>query len=79
MSAIEIPYQALSPEALQGVLEDFVTRQGYDTTTTEETVQDWVQQVEHALKCGELVLVLDAQTQTPTLLKRRDYQQLIKS
>ncbi|SEI92516.1 hypothetical protein SAMN05421831_11917 [Allopseudospirillum japonicum] len=79
MSAIEIPYQTLSSEALQGVLEDFVTRQGYDTTTTEENVQDWVQQVQHALKRGELVLVMDTQSQTPTLLKRQDYQQLIKS
>lgn len=79
MSAIEIPYQALSPEALQGVLEDFVTRQGYDTTTTEENVHDWVQQVQKALRSGELVLVMDTESQTPTLLKRQEYQRLIKS
>ncbi|MFG1488438.1 YheU family protein, partial [Oceanospirillum sp. HFRX-1_2] len=29
---IEVPYRDISPDALQGLLEDFVTRQGYDTT-----------------------------------------------
>ncbi|MBW2654812.1 MAG: YheU family protein [Deltaproteobacteria bacterium] len=30
MTAIKIPYNQLSPEALQGVIEEFVTRDGTD-------------------------------------------------
>jgi uncharacterized protein YheU (UPF0270 family) len=31
---IEVPYRMLPGEALDGLLEAFVTRQGYDTTDT---------------------------------------------
>ncbi len=30
MTALKVPYDQLSPEALQGVIEEFVTRDGTD-------------------------------------------------
>jgi len=30
MTAVKVPYNQLSPEALQGVIEEFVTRDGTD-------------------------------------------------
>ena len=70
---IEVPYREISPDALQGLLEDFVTRQGYDTTEVDAGLEDWVQQVRQQLVKGELTIVFDPQTESVTILTKQEY------
>lgn len=52
-----IPWQALSAEALQGLVEEFVTRDGTDYGAIETALATRVEQVKRALQRGELVVV----------------------
>ena len=75
---IEVPYREISPDALQGLLEDFVTRQGYDTTEVDMGLGDWVQQVRQQLLQGELTIVFDPITESVTVLTRQEYKARIQ-
>lgn len=70
---IEVPYRDISPDALQGLLEDFVTRQGYDTAETELTLEDLAGQVRQQLTTGQLTIVYDSVTESVTVLTRQEY------
>ena len=59
-----IPYQQLSDEALAGVIEEFVSRDGTELTDT----SDKSAQVLRLLKIGELVLVFDPDSESCNLI-----------
>ena len=70
---IEVPYRDISADALQGLLEDFVTRQGYDTTDIDMGLNEWVQQVRQQLVQGGLSIVYDPVTESVTILTKQEY------
>ncbi|MAC47508.1 YheU family protein [Oceanospirillum beijerinckii] len=70
---IEVPYREISPDALQGLLEDFVTRQGYDTAETELGLDDLANQVRQQLINGQLTIVYDPVTESVTVLTKQEY------
>ena len=70
---IEVPYREISPDALQGLLEDFVTRQGYDTAETELSLDDLANQVRQQLINGQLTIVYDPVTESVTVLTKQEY------
>ena len=72
MSAIIIPYDQLSPEALQGVIEEFVTRDGTDYGEIEVSLEIKISQVLEQIKSGKAVIVFDQETETCTILKNND-------
>ena len=63
-----IPHRMLSPEALRGVLEAFVTREGTDDGTQEVSLETKVVQVRQQLDEGTAVLVYDEDTESCTIL-----------
>ena len=64
---VEIPHTLLEAETLEALLEVFVTRQGYDTTS-EETSSQWVQQLKQQMHKGELVILHDVETETTEIM-----------
>ena len=56
---IEIPYQQLSEDALRGVLESYIHREGTDYGEFEYSDDDKVAQLLMALKQGDAVIVFD--------------------
>lgn len=73
MSAVKIPIDQLSPEALQGVIEEFVSRNGTDYGMTDVPLETQMQQVKSQLKSGQAVLVYDEEMQTCNILSAEDY------
>jgi len=73
-----IPYQQISPEALDGLIEDFVTRDGTDYGMEEVSLDAKVEQVRRQLKAGTVVIVFDAVLESVTLITRQDYDQLAR-
>ncbi len=71
-----IPHQQLSPETLQSLVEEFVTRSGTDYGATEIPLQDKVRQVQRQLARGDVVIVFDLATESVTLLSRQEAEQL---
>ena len=62
-----IPHQMLSPEALQGIIEAFVTREGTDYGTQDVSLATTVWQVRHQLDAGTAVIVYEADTESCTI------------
>ncbi|WP_321493385.1 YheU family protein [uncultured Desulfobacter sp.] len=72
MKAIKIPYDQLSPEALHGVIEEFVTRDGTDYGEVEVPLGTKIAQVLAHLRSGKAVIVFDQETETCTVLRNDD-------
>jgi uncharacterized protein YheU (UPF0270 family) len=68
---MEIPYTALSPDALRGVIEEFISREGTDYGEQEFTFEDKIGQVRSQLESGEVVLTFDEETETCNLVRVR--------
>ena len=65
---VTIPPDMLSPEALTGVLESFVLREGTDYGAVEWTFEQKVEQLRQAVARGEARIVFDPETETVTVL-----------
>jgi uncharacterized protein YheU (UPF0270 family) len=67
---IEVPHTLLSPDALLGLVESFVLREGTDYGATEFTHEQKVAQVMAQLESGDARIVFDPETESVTLLVR---------
>ena len=62
-----IPHRMLSPEALRGVIEACITREGTDYGLHEVPLATKVGQVRHQLDAGTVVIVYDEATDSWTI------------
>ena len=67
---VEVPWRALSPDALRGVVEAFVLREGTDYGAREFSHEEKVQQLLDGLARGGARILFDPLTETVTLLPR---------
>jgi uncharacterized protein len=67
MSIHIIPVNKLSAKALQGVIEEFISRQGTDYGEIEASLETNFKQVKHKLQNGLAVLVFDDETETTNI------------
>ena len=67
-----IPHGKLSPEALQGLVEEVVTRNGTDNGYTRATLEQNVAMVMGQLRRKEAVVVFDEHTRTANIVPARD-------
>jgi uncharacterized protein len=67
-----IPYEQLSPEALRGLIEDFVTRDGTDTGYAQKSTENDVEAVKRQLRQGRVVIVFDHKTNTCNIVPAED-------
>jgi len=72
MTAVRIPHDQLSKEALQGVIEEFITRESTDYGATEVSLETKVRQVHQNLNSGNAILVFDGKTETCNIFHRDD-------
>jgi len=72
LKAVKIPYEQMSPEALHGVIEEFVTRDGTDYGEVEVPLETKIAQVLAQLKSGKAVILFDQETETCTVLRSDD-------
>lgn len=70
-----IPYEKLSPEALRGLIEEFVTRPGTDTGYTDGSLENNVNMVMKQLKFGDVLIVYEESTLTANIVPK----QMVKS
>ena len=72
MSIHIIPVNRLSPEALQGVIEEFISREGTDYGEIEVSPETGFRQVRHKLERGLAVLIFDDETETTNIFLADD-------
>jgi hypothetical protein len=59
-----VPHRQLSPAALSGLIEEFVTRDGTDSGYTRGSLAENVAMVRRQLDAGQAVIVFDNRTHT---------------
>jgi uncharacterized protein YheU (UPF0270 family) len=67
-SPVEIPTDELSADALRGVVESYVNREGTDYGTVERSFESKVADVMRQLERGEAKVVFDPGTESVTLV-----------
>jgi hypothetical protein len=67
-----IPVNKLSAKALQGVTEEFISRNGTDYGAMESSLETNIRQVKSKLKDGSAVLVFDDETETTNIFLADD-------
>ncbi len=72
MSAVKIDYKELSDDALNGVIEEFVSRDGTDYGEKEVTLESKMNQVMNQLKQKKAYIVFDSETQSCTILHKNN-------
>jgi uncharacterized protein YheU (UPF0270 family) len=70
-----IPPDRLSDTALQGLIEEFITREGTDYGLEEIPLLTKIEQVKQQLNSGEVVIVFDSATESTNLMTRPQYQE----
>ena len=67
-----IPHEQISADALQGLIEEFITREGTDYGETEISLASKVEQVKRQLQRGDILIVFDAATEGVSILTKHD-------
>jgi len=67
-----IPFKQLSPDALQGLIEDFVTRNGTDYGDIEVSLETRITQVMRQLKSGDVVIAYNHDEQYCNIITKED-------
>jgi len=68
---VEIDYRTLSAEALRGLIEELITRQGTDYGVREVSLDEKVEDVERQLKSGDARIVFDTVDECANVVPRR--------
>lgn len=71
LEPVEVPYTALSADALRGLVEEFVTRDGTDYGVRERTVEEKIRDVMRQIERGEVRIVFDPASRSANLVPRR--------
>jgi uncharacterized protein YheU (UPF0270 family) len=72
MSIHLIPVNKLTVKALQGVIEEFISRNGTDYGEIESSLETNFRQVKYKLENGSAVLIFDDQTETTNIFLADD-------
>jgi len=72
MAGYRIPVERLSPEALAGVIEAFVAREGTDYGAHEASREAKFRQVNEQILRGSAVIVFDGETESVNILPAGD-------
>lgn len=74
-----VPTDAVSPEALLGVIEDWLSRQSQEAVPSAEEKSQWIEQVRQALKGGDLVLTWNHDSQTINIVPKEEAAEFLAS
>ncbi len=73
---VEISEQMLSAQALDGIIENFVLREGTDYGLSEVSYESKARQVKDQLKSKKIRIVFDQASETVTLMTDQDFKRL---
>jgi uncharacterized protein YheU (UPF0270 family) len=73
---IEVPLEALSPDAITGLIDEFVSREGTDYGEHEYSLAEKCAQVLAQLRRKEVAIVFELATESTTLVTRKELARL---
>jgi uncharacterized protein len=72
MSIHKIPVNKLSPEALRGIIEEFISRDGTDYGEIEVPMETKFSKVKYNLESGLAILIYDDEAETTNIFSTDD-------
>jgi uncharacterized protein len=69
---LEVPWHALSADALQGIVEEFVTREGTEYGTMDVPLATKVEQVRAQIERGDVLIYFDEASSSCHLVRRAE-------
>lgn len=69
-----IPIDQLSEEALNGLMEEFISREGTEYGSRSYSMDEMLAQVKSQLDSAEVLVVFDAETSTCNLVRKDELQ-----
>ena len=69
LASLSIPWQSLSEDALAGVIEEFVSREGTEYGAEEVSLKDKCRQVRLQLERGEAAITWDEDAQSCSIVR----------
>jgi uncharacterized protein YheU (UPF0270 family) len=76
---IEVPHAALTPDALEGLVDEFITREGTDYGDREFSLEQKRASVLSQLTRGVVTIVFDLEAEATTLVTRDELVQLLRA
>ena len=76
MTVLEIPWRGLSEDALNGVIEEFATREGTEYGMSEVPLATKVAQIRRQIERGEVLVFFDTVHASCQLLTQRQAAQM---
>lgn len=73
---IEVPLSSLSREATEGLVDEFITREGTDYGEREHTLAEKRASVMRQLERREIAIVFDFESESTTLVSRDELSRL---
>ena len=67
-----VPANMLSDDALRGMIEEFVTRDGTDYGEQEVSLEERVEEVREKILTGKALIMFDSKTETTTIIPAED-------
>lgn len=74
-----MPSEQLSQEALAGIIENFIQREGTDYGAVEISSEKKSEQIRKQIERGDIKIVFDLNTETLNLLTKTQFNRLMKS
>lgn len=75
---IEVPATALSEMALEGVISNFIVREGTDYGTVEVSYSTKVEQIKKQIAKGDIIISFDPNTETVSLFTRQQWKKICR-
>jgi uncharacterized protein YheU (UPF0270 family) len=72
LAPVQVPFEELSVAALRGVAEAFVLREGTEYGEQDFTLEQKVEHVIGQLRCGEAMILFDADSASVGVVTRRE-------
>lgn len=72
MEHLEIPFRLLTEDALNGLIEEFVSREGTDYGQSDHTLERKAASVRKQLETGRAVIVYDPATEGCNIILKED-------
>ena len=72
VASIQIPWQSLSPAALNGVIEEFVSREGTEYGAQEVSLETKCRQVMRQLEKGDVIITFNDEAQSCSIVSSRE-------
>ena len=67
-----VPANMLSDDALRGMIEEFVTRDGTDYGEQEVSLNERVEEIREQILTGKALIMFDSKTETTTIIPAED-------